>query len=65
MTDQRKLEIATGLLKYILRERGVHLTQNTARELGNAAKAIGVPLAELQEFAKPLVQQLLDEQFGK
>ena len=63
LTTERKLEIATAMLKYITRKRGIHLTENTRRELGSAAKAMGIPVEEVREFAKPLIQELLDEQF--
>jgi hypothetical protein len=63
LTTERKLVIATAMLKYIFRKKGVHLTENTRRELGGAAKAMGIPVEEVREFAKPLIQELLDEQF--
>lgn len=63
LSTERKLEIATAMLKHIMRKRGVHITGETRREIGNAAKAMGIPVNEVVEFAKPLVQDLLDEQF--
>jgi hypothetical protein len=62
---QRELKIAKGLLKYIMRQRGITLKPEAKRDLGNAAKAIGVSVEELKEFARPLVQEMVDEQFGK
>lgn len=63
LTPERKLEIAMAFIKRLMRKRGVHLTGETRRELGNEAKAMGIPVQEVVEFAKPLIQELLDEQF--
>lgn len=65
MNDELKLNIAVGLLKYIMRERGVTLKPEAKRDLGNAAKAIGCTVEELKEFARPLVLEMVEEQFGK
>lgn len=65
MTDELKLEIAIGLLKHIMRERGVTLNPEIKQDLCSAAKAIGCKVEELKEFARPLIQELVDEQFGK
>ncbi|OGZ63481.1 MAG: hypothetical protein A2998_01630 [Candidatus Staskawiczbacteria bacterium RIFCSPLOWO2_01_FULL_37_25b] len=66
MTDKRKLEIAMASLKYVMRRQGgVHLTSQTKRELGNAAKETGIPAEELLEFFRPLVQEMVDEVFKK
>ena len=65
MDDKRKLEIAMAVLRYILRKQGVRIAQDSGRQLVNAAKAMGVSVEELKQFAKPLIQELLDEQLGK
>lgn len=62
MTQERELEIAKAMLKYILRKRGVHISGETRRELGNAAKAMGIPVEEVIAFARPFIQEFLDEQ---
>jgi hypothetical protein len=61
---QRELDIAKRLLRYVLRKQGTQLSGNTARELNNIAKAISVPVKDLQEFARPFIQELVDECFG-
>ena len=56
MDPKRQGEIALKLVKHLLRKRGV--------TLGNVAKAIEVPVEELKQFAKPLMQEILDECFS-
>lgn len=65
MTPERQLEIAMAAIEYIMRKRGVHLTTQTKREMGNAAKQTGIPLDELKEFFKPIVQKIVDDNFRK
>ena len=48
----------------LVRKRGITLSQDNMREFGNVAKAIEVPVEELKQFAKPLMQELLDECFS-
>jgi len=64
MDPKRQGEIALKLVKYYMREHGVRLSQDNMRDSGNVAKAIGVPIEELKQFAKPLMQELLDECFA-
>ena len=54
-------EIAVLLLKHIVRKKGIYLSPDDKREIGNIAKEIGIPVEELKQFAKPIVQELLDE----
>ncbi|TSC94763.1 MAG: hypothetical protein CEN87_297 [Parcubacteria group bacterium Licking1014_1] len=63
--QEYQFEIAIKLLKYAMRKQGVTLSQNNMREIGNVAKAIGVPIEELKQFIRPFVQEMIDEQFGK
>ncbi len=65
MDEKRKGEIALKFVKYLMHKRGVHLTPSFKRELGDIAKAIGVPLEELNRFAKELVQESVEKTFGK
>lgn len=65
MDTKRQGEIALKLVKFYIRKQGIQLSQNDIREFGNVAKAIDVPIEELKEFAKPLVQQLVDQWFAK
>ena len=64
MDPKRQGEIALKLVKYLMRKRGIQLSQDNMREFGNVAKAIEVPVEELKQFAKPLMQELLDECFS-
>lgn len=64
MDLKRQGEIALKLVKYLLRKRGGTLSQDNMREFGNVAKAIEVPVEELKQFTKPLMQELLDECFS-
>ena len=65
MDKKRKGEIAFALLKYRIGREGIRLTPDIKRDLGNLATAIGIPLDELKEFGKILVEELLQEAFGK
>jgi len=64
MDPKRQGEIALQLVKHLMRKRGITLSQDNMRDFGNVAKAIGVPVEELKQFAKPLMQELLDECFA-
>lgn len=64
LSERDKGEIALKLVKYLMRKRGLTLSQDNMREFGNVAKAIGVPIEELKQFAKPLAQELLEECFA-
>lgn len=64
MDPKRQGEIALKLVKHLLHKRGVTLSQDNMREFGNVAKAIEVPVEELKQFAKPLMQELFDECFS-
>ena len=64
MDPKRQGEIALKLVKYLMRKRGIQLSQDNMREFGNVAKAIEVPVEELKQFAKPLMQEVLDECFS-
>ena len=65
MNERRKGEIALALLKYRVGREGIRLTPDIKRELGNVAKATGIPQDELKEFGRILIEELLEETFGK
>lgn len=65
MDEKRKGEIALRYLKWKLREDGVRLTPNPRRQVGNVAKAIGVPMDEVMELAECLVREAVDEAFPR
>jgi len=66
--DERKCQIAVGLLKIQLRQRiSLKDVPNLKREIGNLVKepemsAIGVKSDELLNFLKVLLQQVFEEQ---
>ena len=64
MTKERKGEIALLIWKSYLKKKPISFT-DLKRELGNVAKEIDVPLNELEEFARELFKELLEETFGK
>jgi hypothetical protein len=65
MDDIRKGQIAFLFLKHQLREKGVRLTPNFKREIGNEAKAIGISIEEATEFVELIVRELVEETFAK
>jgi|GEM_PF-2780222 len=65
MEESRKGQIAILVVKSILREKGIRLSSNYRRELGNEAKNIGISFEEFLEFAEPLIRELVDETFAK
>lgn len=64
MDEKRKGEIALALLKYRTRHEGIQLKPDIWRELGNVATKTGIPLIELREFMKDLIEELVKEAFG-
>ncbi|MEK7603609.1 MAG: hypothetical protein AAB461_00630 [Patescibacteria group bacterium] len=65
MDDIRKGQIALLLLKHQLRKKGVKLTPNIRREIGNDAKAIGISIEEATEFVGLIVRELVEETLAK
>jgi hypothetical protein len=57
LTEARKGEIAQRILKYILRKKNFDL----APEIGQIAKELDIPLAELLQFIKPIAQEDLSD----
>jgi len=65
MDERRKGEIALALFKYRVGREGIRITPDARRELGNVAKATGIPLNELKEFIRLLIEEMLKETFGE
>jgi len=66
LDEKRKGEIALAIMKYDLTQNDIKLNANDInRRLGNAAKATGIPIEELKEFAQSIVQELVDKAFSK
>lgn len=64
LTPERKGEIAYLCLKEKIRQEKVRLAPEFRRELGNVARAIEVPIKELDEFAEMLFRDLVSEMFA-
>jgi len=64
LSKVRQGEIALAIVKFHLTKKGVYISPDNSRELGNIAKAIGVSNEELIQFAKPLIQEILDKSFS-
>ena len=65
MDVEKQGKIALALLKYLARKKGVRLTPDIKRELGNVAKETGVSVDDLKAFGKIITQELLEETFGE
>ena len=62
LTEQRKGEIALALWKYRLKEKGIALSPETvSREAGNASKSTGIPVSEIKDFLRELIQELVEK----
>ncbi len=64
LTKERRGEIAYTVLKNLFDHKGVKLNRHLKREISNKAKEIGVPVNELWEFVKILIDDLYKETFG-
>ncbi len=58
LDEKRKGEIAYKVLLYKAKKEGVTIGQTTKRALGNVAKALGIPIEELMEFAREAMEEL-------
>lgn len=65
MDDVRKGQIAYLFVKKHLREKGVKLAPAFNREIGNAAKEIGISAEEFREFAETIIREMVEETFAK
>lgn len=65
MDEKRKGEIAVMLLKHQMSQKGIRLTPNFKREVGNEAKAIGLHVEEVAELAEIFIRELVEETFAK
>lgn len=63
MDPKRQGEIALKMVKYFMHKKGIMISENIVRELGNAAKVTEVPMGELKQFVRLLAQEVLDEHF--
>ncbi len=63
MDEKRQGEISLLLVKYLLRKKGIELSQNKMREADGVAKAIGIPVGELKKFVQLLIEEFTVELF--
>ena len=61
MDPKRKGEIALAILKHRIGHEGIQLNPNSRRRLGNIARATGIPLVELKEFAREVTTEMIKE----
>lgn len=64
MDPKRQYEIAVLLVKEILRKRGIRLSKEIVRDLGNVAQKIGRNTEELKIFFEPLIREMVNEMFS-
>ena len=64
MDAARKGELAFAILEHKVGRKGIQFTQDTHKELGELAEAIGVPIEELKEFGKLLYYSIVDKIFA-
>lgn len=65
MDEKRKGEIALLLVKNQIKEKGVRISQNLRRDIGNDAKNIGISTDEAMEFMELIVRELVEKTFAK
>ena len=65
MEAKRQGEIALEYLKYQTWRDGLKLSQNSRREIGNIAKAIGISFEEAMEFAEIIARETVEKTFPK
>ncbi len=65
MNEIRKGELALLFLKLYMKQKGVRLTPNLKREVGNEAKAIGINAEEAIEFVEIIIRELVEETFAE
>ena len=65
MDAKRKGEIAYALVRYNLAKNPIRLNPNDVRrEIGDIAKSTGIPLEELNQFGRELLQEFSNEAFA-
>lgn len=65
MDGKRWSEIATKVIAHLIAQKGITLSYNSKRDLKDLSKKLDIPLEELQNFAKPFIQKMVDEVYGK
>ncbi|MDD2672721.1 MAG: hypothetical protein PHW43_09955 [Syntrophales bacterium] len=63
MDEQTRSKIDRKLVKYLLgRDMRVGSISDIKRNLGNSAKELDIPPAELLQYAKLTIQEMVDDQ---
>ena len=65
MDAKRQGEIAIKLVEDQMRQGGIHFSPHYGRELGQLSARTGIPIAELQEFLRPIVMGILEQALGQ
>jgi len=64
LTPEKRLEISEKLLKNMLHKHGFTLSGYSKRDLKDLSKKLGIHLEDLKCYAKPILQEMLDETFA-
>lgn len=65
MEQKRQGEIALALFKLKLGEDGIRIKLDVRREIGDAAKKLGIPIDEAMEFYEIIVREMVEKVFAK
>jgi len=65
ISKERQGELALLFLKHKLQTDGVRLSPTIHRDIGNAAKALGIPVNEATEFVEIIVREHVEKTFPK
>ena len=64
LSKERKGEIALQILKRMARTKGVKINDGSRQEMTQFASEIGVPASELLEFAREIIEELVQDTFS-
>lgn len=65
LSKERMGEIALLALKRQARNDGIKFGKRVKRGIGNFSKEEGVPIEELEAFARQFINELVEESLGK
>jgi len=64
LSDERKGQIALQILNFLVRKEGIRLSAASREEIESLSKEIGVPVGELLQLAKEIVDGVVRETFS-
>ena len=64
LSDARKGQIALQILNFLVRKEGIRLSAASREEIESLSKEIGVPVGELLQLAKEIVDGVVRETFS-